>query len=218
MSNRNTHCLLIALITILFVGCASVPKEVVELSYLVGEDLEAVHLSYKTLIRTHYDGLRDQAQTFLQEKWVPIFLEDFIERAGLVEAVKSPDPVEVLDYVQVWAEAAIEEIEVKKKELLDPIKEDERTLIESVDAAFANLMRANATITAHLNSIRKVKEVEDEVLDSMGLKKLRDNVNNQLIKSSQELKDALEKLDKLEVQIEDAKEKKEELIDKLEGE
>ena len=207
------HIVIAALLIVVMVGCASVPKEVVELSYLVGEDLEAVHVSYKLLIRTHYQGLREQALIFIQNEWTPVFLKDFLNRADLVMVVKDSEPVDVLDYVQLWAEAAIEQIEAKKKELIDPIDENERKLLELVDAAFANLMRANATITAHLNSIRKVKEINDEVLDAMDLRELRDNVNDNLIKSSEELKKALEEIERLEIQIEEVKEKKEKAID-----
>lgn len=210
---KKFNCIVCALLLLLIIeGCASVPKEVVELSYLMGEDIEAVHLSYKNLIRTHYQKLREHALTVLEDKWVPQFLEDFINRTNLIQEVQNPDKVEVLDFVQIWAEEAIYQIENKKKELINPINKDERELIESVDAAFANMIRANATITSHLNSIRAVKEIEDEVLDRMGVKELRDSVNAQLVKSSDNLQQALEKLEKFEQDIKEIKEKKEEIL------
>lgn len=170
---------------LLLLGCASIPKEVVELSYTVGKDLNAVHESYKILIKKHFDGLRSQVNTFLNDRWIPKYLEYFIEDGGLRESAQGSDPEEVLEDVQIWAEVAIEEIELKRSELINPINEVEKALLDLVDTAFNRLVNANAVITAHLNSIRKVKEVQDDALKALGLKEIRDNINEELIKSSE---------------------------------
>jgi hypothetical protein len=114
-------------------------------------------------------------------------------------------------------EAAILVIEAKKKELMDPINNDEKALLLAVDEAFARTMRANATITAHLNSLRKVQEVQDEALKAMELKELRDQINQGLILSSEHAKDALEELKKAEGLIDQADEKKNTLLKKMRG-
>ena len=60
----------------------------------------------------------------------------------------------------------------------------EQGLLASVDSAFTQVMMANATITAHLNSLREVQEVQDEVLKALNLRDLRDRVNNALVDAS----------------------------------
>ena len=45
-----------------FYGCATIPKETVELSYAIGQDLDAVHASYTNLIHKHFDNLRNQTK------------------------------------------------------------------------------------------------------------------------------------------------------------
>jgi hypothetical protein len=199
-------------------GCASVPKEVVELSYTVGHDLDAVHLSYRALIQTHFEGLRAQTITFLETRWVPAFLGDFIQNGGLIQSAQGADPTLVLEEVQDWTEVAVEAIEKKKRALLDPINADETALIKSVDEAFANLIRANATITAHLNSLRKVQEVQDEALKALKLKELRDKINGGLISASERAQKAIADLKKVEGGIEAAEKKKNLLREKLTGE
>ncbi|NIV96577.1 hypothetical protein GWN42_28285 [candidate division KSB1 bacterium] len=189
---------LVLLVTFTLIGCATVPKEVVELSYTIGGDLEEVHASYKRLVQTHFDGLRAQTLDFFNNKWKPTFLRKFIENSNLVERVSDPDPERVLVTVEIWAETAIDTIEAKKKQLLDPINEDERELMQSIDDAFANLIRANATVTAHLNSIREVKELQDETLSGVGIKNLRDKINNGLMEASHRAKEALEKFKEAE--------------------
>jgi|SRR3990172_3975200 len=188
-------------ITALF-SCASVPKEAVELSYIVGEDIEAVHLSYRALISQHFQNLRTQANQFLDQQWTPIFLKEFIENGELKEYCQDRDPVKAFDGVSLWVESAIAEIGKMRKGLLDPIDRDEKMLIASVDEAFARLVRANAIITAHLNSLRKVQEVQDEALKSLKLKDMRDKINQQLISASEKAADAIQKMQRAEKPLE----------------
>jgi hypothetical protein len=45
-----------------------------------------------------------------------------------------------------------------------------------VDAAFARVLRANATVTAPLASLRKVQEVQDELLEDLRMGDLRERI------------------------------------------
>lgn len=192
-ANQIFNSILIVMILIL-VGCASVPKEVVELSYTVGQDLDTVHFSYKELIHTYFDNLRIQTIIFLETSWIPAFLKDYIQTGELVKIARDSDPTSVLEGVQDWVEFALENIETKKRELIDPINSDEVALLKIVDEAFSNLIRANATITAHLNSLRKIQEVQDDALKALNLKELRDKINKALTGASDRAKKALEDL------------------------
>jgi hypothetical protein len=75
-------------------------------------------------------------------------------------------------------------------------------LAASVDEAFARLVRANAIITAHLNSLRKVQEVQDEALQRLKLKDMRDKINQHLISASESAADAIKKIQKAEKPLE----------------
>lgn len=198
MAARACCCVLLAVLTVSLLGCATVPKEVVELSYTVGQDLEALHLSYRTLIEVHFDGLRAQPVDFLEKRWIAAFLQDFMQSGQLIQIARGSDSMQVQEDVQAWVEVAIEIIEEKKRELLDPIDKDEKELLESVDEAFARVIRANATITAHLNSIRKVQEIRDDALRALNLNELRDRIDEGLASASQKAEAALEKLKELE--------------------
>lgn len=176
-------------------GCATVPREVVELSYAIGRDVEALHVSYRELVRQHFAQLRAQTTQFIDERWTPVFLKDFIQRGELLEAARRSDAQRVAEDVQDWAEVAIGEIQRKKAQLLAPIDAQEAALLSDIDAAFANLMRSNAAITAHLNSLRDVQEVQDEALSSLQVRQLRDKVNGALTTASERAQAALGKLE-----------------------
>ena len=64
-----------------------------------------------------------------------------------------------------------------------------------MDEAFANLMRSNAAITAHLNSLREVQEVQDEALRTLHVRELRERVNGALAAASARAGAALDRLE-----------------------
>jgi hypothetical protein len=180
-------------------ACASVPKEVVELSYRMGQDLEVVHSSYVTLIHQHFDSLKQARIDYVDNEWAPVFLKDFIARGRLVDMAKgtivmtggkfaAPDggrqESQLLDSVGAWARAATARIDRKKADLVDPLNAQETSLTADVNNAFDQLSRGNATITAHLNSLRKVQEVQDQALEALNLKNLRDTINARLVQAS----------------------------------
>jgi len=201
----------ISLITIslLFAGCASIPKEVVELSYRTGQDLRSIQESYDRLIHVFYEQLRAQRLRYLEDEWTPLFIQTWLKDGKLVEVARGevvwseekeefviPSPEEkegkLLYTVQTWAEQAVFEIEAKKSKLLGPLYAEEDSLRFSVSEAINQLIQANATVTAHLNSLRKVQEVQDDALSALGIKDLRDSINNSLASASHRASVALE--------------------------
>lgn len=210
-----------ALLTLLFLvvagGCASVPRESILLSQTIGDDLQAVQTSYTSLIRTHFASLRDRSNTYLDTRWMPTYLREFIRDGELVDLATDPDPVQVLEGVGDWAEIAVSEIESKRRELLDPIDRDERGLLVSVDDAFGRLAQANAAVTAHLRSIRRVKDSEDEALQTLRLRELRDSVTVHLAGASARTAKVIEELEKTSGEIRDTAERKEELLKRVKG-
>ncbi len=198
-------------------GCATVPNEAILLSEAIGDDLNAVHASYAALVRTHFASLRQQVNAFIDTRWTPTYLREFIASGDLVALATAKDPTVVLDGVGAWAGVAVEEIEGKRHELLDPLDRDEQSLLASVDDAFARLSQANATVTAHLRSLRHVKEAEDQALQALRLKDLRDSVTVKLAETSERTAKALQELEKATGDVRGATERKQELLEKAKG-
>jgi len=165
----------------------------------MGQDLEVVHSSYVTLIHRHFESLKQARIDYVDNDWAPVFLKDFVARGRLVDMAKgtivmsggkfvAPDSgrqeAQLLEGVGAWARAATDRIERKKADLLEPLNTQETSLTSDVNLAFDQLNRGNATITAHLNSLRKVQEVQDEALSALNLKSLRDTINTRLVQAS----------------------------------
>ena len=180
-----------------------------------------VHASYQTLIHEFYEQLRGRRIDYLENTWVPAHIKNWVEDGRLRDVAKgevvwdddaldedgepgdfipsgSVDDKEarLLDSILGWADAAVNDIEDKRKELLDPLKEEEKNLRKEVDFAFANLIRANAATTAYLNSLVKVKAAQDQMLESFDLKETRDKINTALIKASDTANEGLIKIKK----------------------
>ncbi|MEK7477732.1 MAG: hypothetical protein AAB152_19100 [Candidatus Coatesbacteria bacterium] len=56
---------------LLSAGCASTPKESVELSATIGRDLEAVHTSHRELAKLLYARMKQDVNTFVDTKYAP---------------------------------------------------------------------------------------------------------------------------------------------------
>jgi hypothetical protein len=63
-------------------GCVSTPRETVELSEVVDRQIAAMQVSHEKFVRLYYDKLRDEVDSFLEQKWVPTFLVNVIQGTG----------------------------------------------------------------------------------------------------------------------------------------
>ncbi|MFA0412746.1 hypothetical protein AB4520_02915 [Vibrio renipiscarius] len=200
--------------TLLSACAATVPKEVVELSYQMEKDMSQVEEAYVTLVRQHVSMLKKQREDYLYREWVPVMLEDWIQTGQLIEmaqgtvvydesmggfkTVTQPDRLSQLSSITEWALAASEEIEAKKRELIQPLEKAEQKLIADIHLSFNLLIQGNQTITAHLNSIREVQDVQNKLLERAGWDGLRDNINQQLSELSEQAVTGLDEVRKLD--------------------
>ena len=111
-----------------------------------------------------------------------------------------------------FSQAAMKEIENKRKSLLVPINEMEGKTLEELRKAYAQLKQAQSTVTAHLSSIRKVTEEQDRVLERLRLLRQRDQIIEKVITANQTImgildagKDAAATLSELESRLETTK-------------
>ncbi|NOJ06391.1 hypothetical protein F0236_21910 [Vibrio splendidus] len=202
-------------LSLLLSACAStVPKEVVELSYKINQDMTHIEHAYTDLVRQHIAVLKKQREDYLYNEWVPDLLEDWIEEGMLIEmaqgkviydnqvedfvSVDKPDRIAQLNSIKDWALVATDEIEVKRRELITPLEKAESTMIADIQQSFGLMKQGNQTITAHLNSIREVQDVQNQLLESVDLEQLRNKINQQLSELSDQAEQGLDKVRELD--------------------
>lgn len=177
---RLTIRVLLLTMTVLAAACSSVPRETVELSYVMGQDIRELQRSYDRMIVDRFDTYRTQREAYLEDEWIPMFLDDWVEQGRLIDTARGdvvwdeesgmfvePDRGEEqrqrLDTVLVWSREAVGAIERKRRELVDPLDEREAEIRADVREAFDQILAANAHITAQLNSLREVEEVQQDI-------------------------------------------------------
>lgn len=153
-------------------SCDTVPKESVELSNTVGRDLEEVHRAHRALAELHFVAIEREVNQFINTTYRPVFIRQFAEEFKLNDQIKlilAEDPDKLLPVLTRFVEIAVVRIEAKRAELLDPIAAQKQSVISEIDKAHRQIQAAQAVVTGHLASVRKVREVQNEVLAKVGL-------------------------------------------------
>jgi hypothetical protein len=86
-----------------------------------------------------------------------------------------------------FAEVALEEIESQRSELLEPLFLQEQEVLDGLADSYGQLQQAQAQLTAYLASAKDVTRSQDEVLEAMGMRQLRDDALEQAVWLSEEL-------------------------------
>jgi hypothetical protein len=217
--------LLLAFPALLAVSCVSVPQEAVVLSKVVGVQIAEHRASHEEFVRLYYARSRDVVEIFLQDRWVPEYLDRFVSESRLMDLLVTPDEVfdeatlellreEILSVSGVgevrapqiiaavsrvvgngergqilldFAEVALAEIQAQRHELLDPLEIQEQRALDYLAESYGQLQQAQNQVTAYLASARDVTRTQDEVLEAMGVREVRDDALERAVQVSRRL-------------------------------
>ncbi len=191
------------LLVLLFLvtACTDVPKEVPQLSMTVGSDIAAMQTAHRQLVRELFSQLRRERESYLRYEWTPTFVREFAMLGKIREIASgqvimneatgnftAPTPgqadMELHNSITGWSREAIRQIEAKRKILLDPLDAKEANILTAIDGAYARMLAANSQITGFLTSLRDVQEMQDGLLQDIGLGNIRQDINGTLINVS----------------------------------
>lgn len=81
MKMRLKLILIFILVTVSlnFIGCATVPKETIELSEITEEQVAELQKSHIRFIQLYYVKLRNDVNEFIDKKWMPLFLSKVVQ-------------------------------------------------------------------------------------------------------------------------------------------
>lgn len=219
------------LISILISSCASIPKETVTLSKTIGTDLQIFHDSHSATLKMYYDKIEDNINLFINDIYSPYIIHNVLKAEldkykkgelslyGIIEnAGKSSDKKgaeDALDIMLEFTEAANQQILAKKDELLIPVIKQKNEILSAIDCSYRNTIYANATLTAFLESARKVKESQSEALSIVGLGSLDNTITHKLVELSGFIDSAIKKGNTIDVKSDTAEKQIEEIINKV---
>jgi uncharacterized phage infection (PIP) family protein YhgE len=230
-------CWLVCL-TLLISSCAQVPKQSVELSATIGRDLITVHNSHRQLAEMLFDRMERDVNRFIDNVYMPYQIKSAMERQA--ELAKSTDPNQqrkslllainaafkpeassqlqtaVLKGMASMVQIIHDDVEKKRNELLDPLKEQKKELLASIDRSYEQLQYANSVVTGYLASVVKVTDAQTEILKTVGVEQdLRKVVGENLAKTSESIGAIVEKAESVEDKIDKAEENAKKIKDKI---
>ena len=206
-------------------------KETVTLSKTIGSDLQILHDSHRNMVQLYYNGIKLNINTFIDDVYAPFIIHHVLEVElnkhkrgessiyGIIENAGKKggkdETEEALNVMLEFQEAANQQINAKKAELLSPILQQEREILSAIDQSYQNTIYANTTLTTYLVSVRKVKESQNEALSFVGLNGLDTTVTNQLVELSGFIDMILEKGEKINIKSDEAQQQIEDIVNKI---
>jgi hypothetical protein len=161
------------------------------------ENIMALKTSYIRLVNNHFDLLEQRGIDYLEKDWLPGYIKIWVNEGRLIDiatgkVVWSSDRD---DYVQpergqemqgllssttFWAIVVMEVFKEKRKELISPLEDQRKELLLMIEEGFDRLLRGNVAITAHLNSIRKIKEAQNKTFEALKFGDLQKEIDKRL--------------------------------------
>lgn len=200
--------LLVAAISFI-TSCASIPKETVTLSQALGNDLVVLHQAHRNIAELHFRKIKDNINSFVDDTYAPFIIQFVLNKELEAYQAGQPSIYTILEVMEKnggkqeidaavkemadFQEAARKQIERKRNELLMPIASQEIEIMGAINQSYENAIYANSTITGYLQSVRKVKEAQQEALSVIGLKGADTLITNGLVQVSEQVNEAVRK-------------------------
>lgn len=222
MSTAGAQRLWCLSLLVLVVSCAQVPKESVELSTTVGRDIAVAHEAHRKLAQTLYARIKRDVSRFVDDVYAPFQIQLVLEQQKQRKTAGNPNNLfsildaasqrpndaqaqkDVLGVMQIIVEEVRADIEEYRRMRLAPVLQQEEGVVAAIDGVYEQIKRGNATVTAHLASVVKVHEAQDELLSKANLEGLREKAGVSLSGSSERVAAFVGKANKVEGSIDKA--------------
>jgi len=201
-------------------SCARVPEEAVTLSVTVGRDLEEVHRSHRALAERYFGRMKVDINAFIDTKYQPDLIEKTLN-AGIMDTIvteaKKPGGGRVLPFMTRTVNKITDQVARYRRTLLEPIEAQERDVLRAIDDVYTRIQNAQAVVTGHLASVRKVELAQEEVLGAVGLKDVRSKFIDTTAEVSDRIAEITGKVERGGQKLDDAAQKLCELVKKARG-
>ena len=172
-------------------GCASTPKQAVELSATVGRDVASVHKSHRQLVQLLFARMRRDVNRFVDDIYTPYQMKAVMDRQQELTTSERPEDRKIslpralevafgpsgtpdmrsaaMTGMRLLLDGLRRDIEAMRRELLEPLARQETQVLTAVDTSYQQIHYANAIVTGHLASIMPVQDAQDVLLKQRDL-------------------------------------------------
>lgn len=201
-------------------GCAVVPPESVKLSSTVGQSLAEIKKSHVFYIHSFYERLEEQASHAVDQVYAPAIIAAALNgKSGKVLYQKleegkkgGADANDAIAFTARFLDRVRQTVEAERHAAITPIKQARASALANVEAAYAQALQGNATVTAYLASIVKIRESQDELFATIGLPGIQDEAANELASASDRIAGVLREANDREAKVEELKQKIEKIL------
>ena len=217
---------LFILFAFIFVSCASVPKEAVELSATVGRDMAEMQKAHVALVNLYYDRLLRDINKFVDDVYVPFqiqaTLNDNALKSDLLEAIETASLLDStgikqksgIAKIEAFIQIIHEKVELYRQDKIKPIENQKAVVLKNIEESYERIHYANSIVTGHLASVVKVHETQNEILAKLDLENLREKVSVKTADLSDNVAELLEAAKEKDAQLSKVVKKFEELLKK----
>ncbi len=220
---RNSICVL-AIITALHIsGCAVVPPESVKLSSIVGQDIGELSKNHLAYVDAYYDRIEAQLNRAIDQIYAPDLISAALRgQSGellfkRLEAGKAGGDTanDAVVFASRFLTNVRNKVEGQRAADLKPIRDARKVARAELEAAYAQVVRGNATITAYLASVAKVKEAQDDLFKIVGLQGLPDKTAATLAGFSDQVDSLVNDAKEKDAKFDELQRRLREAVDKL---
>lgn len=162
--------LLVAATVMVSASCASAPRESAVLNREVGLMIASAREAHLALLETWMDERRDRLELFLEERWIPRFLADYLPRSAVLDSLRAAEDEAARGRIlQLFGEAAVAEVARVRDVKLRALDRMERLVRRRVEDHYVRMLRANEAVTRHLSSVAGTVELRDRAARRLGL-------------------------------------------------
>jgi len=211
MKKRNLLTLLLFVLFLSYLGCATIPPEAPELSAELGNRISAIEDSNIALLHRFFDQKRKELDKFIENEWLPTFAEDVFSNPRIAKAwntiVREDDKKQRLKFIVKTGPKLQERINQKRVELIQPLDDLERRIEKKIRDEYAQARAMNNSITSFLLSASKVAENRNRYLEMVGttdekIGKIIDKTDDVVSELLKRTKDSQEKVNAAEDYLE----------------
>ena len=164
---------LIASVMLLAAGCANIPRESVELSQVMGKQIQSLESADEATIRIFFKDKRAEARRFLKDEWIPQFANHYLSAPRVSKMLEltcgQQKHADCLRAILIISKHAEIQIQLQYRKILDPLDETENALLTAVQTDYSDVERENDALTALLISATKVQAERQAMLSKLGV-------------------------------------------------
>jgi hypothetical protein len=212
MKSKLIYLLLVAMLS----SCASLPKETVEMSVLLEQQITVLEKNHVKVLNLYFEERENLALEFLNNEWYPMYLDNFFKEIKVIElweeTVNSKNMLERIENVKMLTVVIQENYMERRDSLFIPIQKANEEMRIAIAEEYKKARTMNAAITNNIASVNDIQEKRKELLSNFidyellenklneGLNQL-DNILDQGQKVVDEYKKNETKIDKIINQI-----------------